>query len=50
MSLHLSKCHIVRNHMSRLICACTCFIEFIKRVEEKRLNVRFDKHFISFLQ
>ena len=26
----------------------TCFIEFIKPVEEKRLNARLVKHFITF--
>ena len=27
----------------------THFIEFIKRVEEKRSNARFAEHFISFI-
>ena len=29
---------------------CSCFIEFIKRVGEQRLNVRLAEHFISFSQ
>ena len=34
----------------RILHECSCFIEFIKRVEEKRSNVRLAEHFISFLQ
>ena len=29
---------------------CSCFIEFIKQVEEKRENARITEHFISFSQ
>ena len=29
---------------------CSCFIEFIKRVEKKRSNARLAEHFICFLQ
>ena len=29
---------------------CLCIIEFIKQVEEKRLNARLAKHFIAFSQ
>ena len=29
---------------------CSCFIEFIKRVGEKRSNVRLAEHFTSFAQ
>ena len=29
---------------------CSCFIEFIKQVREKRYNVRLAEHFISLSQ
>ena len=29
---------------------CSCFIEFITRVKEKKLNARIAEHFISFSQ
>ena len=29
---------------------CSCFIEFIKQIEEKEKNVRLADHFISFSQ
>ena len=29
---------------------CSCFIEFIERVEEKRNDARLDEHFIVFSQ
>ena len=40
MSMHLSKCHIVGNYMSQLICfryieEYSCIIEFIKQDAEK---------------
>ena len=32
------------------MCESSCFIDFIKQVEEKRYIVRLTKHFIAFLQ
>ena len=39
MSQHLSKCHIVVNHMSRLICILSCILKNVIN-----LNVR-ENHF-----
>ena len=38
------------NKKSRILHECSCFIELIKRVEEKRYNARLAEHFISFSQ
>ena len=29
---------------------CSCFIEFIKRVDKKRSNARLAEHLVAFLQ
>ena len=36
--------------IQRILQECSCFIEFIKRVEEKRSNAGLVEHFISFSQ
>ena len=38
------------HELKRILPEYSCFIRFIQRVEEKRLNARLSKHFISFSQ
>ena len=39
-----------KKNLYKILHVCSCIIDFIKPIEKKRSNVRFDMHFYRFLQ